>query len=214
MTAVRLIAVTRPLDPTLSPQGLVEYCARVSSPERQDAPPQPGRLLAYLMREGHWSPLEMVHAVVEVECPRDIGRQLLRHRSFAFQEHSQRYERAPGFALRGARRQGSTNRQSSTDDLTEDVRVWWAEAQADLLGRAADLYADALDRGVARECARVILPEGLTLSRLYMAGSLRSWVHYLAVREAEGTQAEHREVARAIRAALAAEFPLLGEDGR
>lgn len=217
MISARLIAVTRPLPGVLpeghdTPEGLIEWCARVSNPANQRRRMPVGRLLAYLMREGHWSPLEMAHAVVEVECPRDIARQILRHRSFSFQEFSQRYAAALALTRRAARRQDESNRQSSHDDLPEVVRGWWADAQDRIAAVVEAVYGEALGMGIARECARVVLPEGLTMSRLYMAGSLRSYVHYLAVREGNGTQAEHQEVAQAIRAALRPEFPVLMEE--
>lgn len=207
----RLIAVTRPLPDTgipEDPEALVVYCARVSNPKNQDKHGTGARLLRYLMREAHWSPFEMVHAVVEVEVPRDIARQILRHRSFAFQEFSQRYAAAYEWADREIRRQDHVNRQNSSDDLPRWKRLLWRAATALLVRYVALVYATALRLDVAKETARVILPEGLTMSRLYMAGSLRSWIHYLDVREGNGTQREHIEVANLIRAELAREFPL------
>jgi thymidylate synthase (FAD) len=207
----RLIAVTRTLPDVgvpESPEALVIYCARVSSPHNQHNHGTGEKLLHYLMREAHWSPFEMAHAVVEVEAPRDIARQILRHRSFAFQEFSQRYAAAYEGADRAIRRQDHKNRQSSHDDLPRWKRALWRGATALLVRYVSLVYTAALKLDVAKETARVILPEGLTMSRLYMAGSLRSWLHYLAVREGSGTQSEHIEIARMIRAELAREFPL------
>lgn len=211
----RLIAVTRPLPDTgipEDPEALVVYCARVSSPQNQSRHGTGARLLEYLMREAHWSPFEMAHAVVEVEVPRDIARQILRHRSFAFQEFSQRYAVAYEWAERTIRRQDRKNRQSSHDDLPRWKRALWRAATALLVRYVAFVYAAALRLDVAKETARVILPEGLTMSRLYMAGSVRSWLHYLDVREGNGTQTEHVRIARLIRAELAREMPSLFED--
>jgi len=211
--SARLIAYTRPVDPEMSPEELVEYCARVSSPLNQVKGLTFGKLLRYLVRKEHWSPLEMVHAVVEVECPRDIARQILRHRSFSFQEFSQRYAQAKDFTRRRARRQDTENRQNSIDDMAPEQRQWWWDAQDRVMALVEALYGEALEMGMAKECARVILPEGLTMSRLYMAGSLRSFLHFLQVREGNGTQLEHTEVAREVRAALATRFPTLMEIG-
>lgn len=208
MTAARLVAVTRPVDPEIpGPEGLVVYCARVSNPAGQGRHDTAAKLLAYLVRHQHWSPFEMVHAVVEIECPRDIARQILRHRSFSFQEFSQRYAKALGLIQREARRQDATNRQSSHADLPRWKRALWAASVAVLTRYVALVYAQGLRMGMAKETMRVVLPEGLTVSRLYMAGTLRSWLHYLEIREGVETQAEHREIARAIREALRPEFP-------
>lgn len=209
MIAARLIAATRPVADTGLNTGedLIAYCARVSNPANQNNPDTMG-LLRYLIRHRHWSPFEMAHAVVEVECPRDIARQILRHRSFSFQEFSQRYAEVladPEF--RQARLQDHKNRQSSiqTDDAA--LHAAWMSSQVRVWDAASEAYKAALAAGIAKEVARALLPEGLTPSRLYMAGSLRSFIHYLDVREGNGTQAEHVEVARAIRAALVQEFP-------
>jgi thymidylate synthase (FAD) len=206
-----LIAYMQPDDPRLTPEGLIEHCARVSSPKSQsealEGGKEFGRLLRYLVRNAHWSPLEMASAVVEVECPRDIARQLLRHRSFSFQEFSQRYAVALEMIERMVRRQDQKNRQNSTDDLPWLTRKLWAMALWVLTRYVALVYSMALRFDVAKETARVILPEGLTMSRLYVNGTLRSWLHYLNVREGNGTQAEHVELARAIREALSHHYP-------
>ena len=210
MIKARAIAVTRPLEdsgiPT-DPEALVVYCARVSNPKNQDNYKTSQGLLDYLMRESHWSPFEMVHAVVEIECPRDIARQILRHRSFSFQEFSQRYAAATAFCEREIRRQDHKNRQNSIDDLPAWKRRAWKAAVWFHLRYITFVYAQALRLDVAKETARTILPEGITMSRLYMAGSLRSWIHYLEIREGNGTQAEHIEVAKLIRQELAIHFP-------
>lgn len=209
MITARIIAITQPLEETGIPDAaaLVAYCARVSNPCNQDNHATAGGLLDYCQRHGHWSPFEMTHVVMEIEAPRDIARQILRHRSFSFQEFSQRYAVALSMVRRHARRQDASNRQSSVDDLPAWKRAAWRALQASVARVSAVAYAQSLRMGVAKECARVLLPEGLTMSRLYMAGSLRSWLHYIAVRDGNGTQAEHAEVARLVRAALAPHFP-------
>jgi thymidylate synthase (FAD) len=185
--------------------------ARVSNPISQASAQNPERLIAYLIRHKHWSPFEMAHACVEIETTRDIGRQILRHRSFCFQEFSQRYATTDALersALRDARMQDPTNRQSSleTDDAT--LKDWWAGAQDVVLRMAHTAYGEALERGLAKEVARAILPEGLTPTRLYMVGSIRSWLHYIAVRTDDATQREHRDVALAIQDILPKEMPV------
>jgi thymidylate synthase (FAD) len=172
----------------------------------------PERLIAFLIREKHWSPFEMAHACVEIETTRDIGRQILRHRSFSFQEFSQRYASTDALerpALRQARMQDPKNRQSSleTDDVA--LKRWWQEAQETILATAGAFYADALKRGIAKEIARAVLPEGLTPSRMYMVGNIRSWLHYFAARTDKATQREHREIALAIQDILRKEMPMI-----
>ncbi len=188
---------------------LIAYMARVSNPANQDNPDS-SRLIAYLIRNQHWSPLEMVNAVVEINTTRDIGRQILRHRSFSFQEFSGRYatydalEAAPP---RECRLQDSKNRQNSLDTDDEELSRWWANAQATASDVAGGLYREALGLGIAKEQARALLPEGLTPSRMYMNGTLRSWVHYLQLRTDAATQKEHREIAVQIAEALRGAFP-------
>jgi len=205
----KLVALTQP---TIgvgagSAEGLVAYCAKVSNPANQDSPDYE-RLLAYCVRNKHWSVFEMANAIVEVEAPRDITRQLLRHRSFSFQEFSQRYSDQIEFTDRELRRQDSKNRQNSIDDFTEEDKANFkggVEATAKELGV---VYRGLLAIGAAKECARVILPEGLTMSRLYVNGTLRSWIHYLDVRDDEGvTQWEHVVLARKIKEVLLPAFP-------
>jgi len=177
---------------------LVVYCARVSNPASQEAGENVDRLWNYLKRHKHWSPFEMVNICMEINCPRDIARQILRHRSFSFQEFSQRYAdpiEALTFQLRSARLQDETNRQNSipVDDIS--LQHLWVKQQNRVKDVAITAYQAAVDRGIAKEVARSVLPEGLTMSRLYMNGSLRSWLHWIEVRENEDTQLEHREIA-------------------
>lgn len=196
----KLIAVTKPVDYMqhimVDAKELVTYCARVSNPSNQANMDTAEKLINYLLKYRHWSPLEMANCVVEVECPRDIARQILRHRSFSFQEFSQRYADVTAlgdsFVLREARLQDTKNRQNSiaTDDA--ELQSWWMEKQDEILSLVSDVYKQALDKGIAKECARVILPEGNTMSRLYVNGTVRSWIHYLQIRMEEGvTQQEH-----------------------
>lgn len=213
MTAIpsaRVVAITKPIiDECQSAGDLVAYCARVSNPGNQANTETAPRLLDYLKRHKHWSPFEMATATVEVETTRDIARQLLRHRSLSFQEFSGRYAEHTEFADRVARRQDADNRQNSFDDMSEDDRVWFGHMQNIVQMEAIGAYQEALERGIAKECARALLPEGLTVSRLYVQGSFRSWLHYLDVREDGSTQKEHRDLAAAIRAALATHEPLI-----
>jgi thymidylate synthase (FAD) len=193
-------------------QELVAYCARVSNPSNQTNTDTSERLIRYLIRHQHWSPLEMVSACLEIETTRDIARQILRHRSFSFQEFSQRYAVADlGWDLKDARLQDTQNRQNSieTDDtlLVND----WARAQKRAIYAAEREYKWALENGIAKEQARAVLPEGLTVSRLYMQGTLRSWVHYIELRSGPETQKEHRLIAQACAHALAGIFPMITE---
>ncbi|CAB4124562.1 THY1 Predicted alternative thymidylate synthase [uncultured Caudovirales phage] len=188
-------------------EGLVSYCARVSNPQNQDNPDYE-KLLGYCFKNKHFSVFEMVNAVVEVEAPRDITRQLLRHRSFSFQEFSQRYSDQIEFTDRDIRRQDTKNRQNSVDDLEDDLVSAWDTWTPAYTAFVEDSYKELLGSGVAKECARVILPEGLTMSRLYVNGTLRSWLTYLDVRDDPGvTQWEHVLLAREIRKAIAPAFP-------
>lgn len=198
---VRPISITKSLIPQIEgPLELVAYCARVSNPANQENVSTGPRLVDYLVRHRHWSPLEMVDITLEIVTTRDIARQLLRHRSFSFQEFSQRYaEVAPDFVMREARAQDSKNRQNSLPISDPQIQQDWAQIQ-ELLGHLAiSAYSAALSVGIAKEVARSILPEGMTESRLYMKGSLRSWLHYLEVRTDPSTQKEHRVLAEEIR---------------
>ena len=195
-------------------QELVAYCARVSNPSNQFNAGTSEKLIKYLIKHQHWSPLEMVSACLEIETTRDIARQILRHRSFSFQEFSQRYAdptKDLSFVCRDARLQDPTNRQNSikTDDKLLQRR--WEEKQRHVIEVAKDTYSWAIEHGIAKEQARVILPEGLTVSRLYMSGTLRSWIHYIQLRSANGTQKEHMEIAKACAHVIAEIFPLTTE---
>lgn len=177
---------------------MIAAIARVSNPDNQGNPNIEG-LLQYMMREGHVSPFEMVNACVEITTTRDIGRQILRHRSFSFQEFSQRYastDSLPIATLRECRLQDEKNRQNSVKSNDQSLNEWWIHAQGQLSDMSKYLYTEALKRGVAKEQARTLLPEGLTTSRLYMNGTLRSWIHYLQSRLHESTQKEHRLIAQ------------------
>ena len=188
---------------------LIAYMARVSNPANQaiDAPHE--KLIGYLMRNKHWSPFEMVHACLEIETTRDIARQMLRHRSFSFQEFSQRYAVADGYEFSEARAQDDKNRQNSLPIEDTNQQEWWRQMQERVLKECRFVYERALEHGIAKEVARKLLPEGLTTSRMYMAGSIRSWLHYIDVRTDPSTQKEHREVAEQCRLVLQSEFPLL-----
>lgn len=208
----KLKGVTQPVDDEdgiETPEGLIAYCARVSNPSNQLNPDYAG-LLDYCIRNKHWSIFEMVNAVVQVEAPRDITRQLLRHRSFSFQEFSQRYSDEISFTEREFRRQDTRNRQNSTDDLHKSLQDKFKNITETLAWEAQRLYTNMRQHSVAKECARVILPEGLTMSKLYVNGTVRSWLHYLDVRDDPGvTQWEHVLLAREIRKVLEPAFPTI-----
>lgn len=194
---VRLVAMTHPIDGNMTIEDFVAFAARVSNPENQNNKTTTKRLLKYLVREKHWSPFEMVDIVLEIETTRDIARQILRHRSFSFQEFSQRYAdpNQLGFSISEARLQDTVNRQNSVE--TNDVLLQrdWELRQQIVVNSAQAAYEWAIQAGVAKEQARKVLPEGLTMSRMYMKGSVRSWIHYCDLRMGNGTQKEHREVA-------------------
>jgi thymidylate synthase (FAD) len=193
---------------------LVAYCARVSNPDNQNNKETSEKLVKYLMKHKHWSPLEMVSACLEIETTRDIARQLLRHRSFSFQEFSQRYAdptKDLEFEIRDARLQDPKNRQNSivSDDL--ELQAQWEDKQRQVIEASLDAYNFAVSNGIAKEQARVVLPEGNTLSRLYVNGTLRSWIHYIELRGANGTQLEHIELAHAVADVIAKIFPIAEE---
>jgi thymidylate synthase (FAD) len=202
-------------------QELIAYCARVSNPANQLNTETSERLIRYLVKHQHWSPLEMVSACMEITTTRDIARQILRHRSFSFQEFSQRYadptaELAEAFTLREARFQDTKNRQNSVElDMSDEqqrlIAYEWERAQKRVLFSAKQEYAWAIKNGIAKEQARAVLPEGLTISRMYMNGTLRSWIHYIELRAANGTQKEHMEIARACAEAITAIFPMAAD---
>lgn len=196
----------------------IAYCARVSNPTNQNNSETAEKLVRYLIKHQHWSPLEMVSVCLEIETTRDIARQILRHRSFSFQEFSQRYADASqlGFEPREARLQDTKNRQNSNElDMSNpsdrELYDMWIEKQQATISAAKDAYDWALTNGIAKEQARAVLPEGNTMSRMYMNGTLRSWVHYIQLRSANGTQKEHREVAVACSEAIEPIFPMIKE---
>jgi thymidylate synthase (FAD) len=196
-------------------QDLIAFCAKVSNPSAQINHETSERLIKYLIKHQHWSPLEMVNATLEIKTTRDIAHQIVRHRSFAFQEFSQRYAdpEAQGdmFEYSEARLQDPKNRQNSieTDDVA--LQVWWDSQQKFIAEAAKVIYDNAIEKGIAKEQARKVLPEGLTKTTLYMQGSIRSWVHYIELRGSNGTQKEHMEIAMACAKVIAGIFPLAGE---
>ena len=196
-------------------QDLISYCARVSNPANQMNVETSERLIKYLITHKHWSPLEMVSACLEINTTRDIAHQIVRHRSFSFQEFSQRYaepkDMGDQFVIREARLQDTKNRQNSVETTDVELASEWRQLQEDMIAHATRVYEWAIDHGIAKEQARVVLPEGLTKTRLYMNGTLRSWVHYIELRGANGTQKEHMEIAHACAEVIAKIFPLVNE---
>jgi thymidylate synthase (FAD) len=195
-------------------QELIAYCARVSNPANQLNTESSEKLIRYLVRHQHWSPLEMVSACCEITTTRDIARQILRHRSFSFQEFSQRYAdptKDLNFVTREARLQDTKNRQNSIQSDDTALHAWWDAKQKWIIEQASLAYTEAIERGIAKEQARAVLPEGLTESRLYMNGTLRSWIHFIELRSGHGTQQEHMEVARACAEVIATVFPMSAE---
>ena len=193
---------------------LIAYCARVSNPNNQKNIETNEKLVKYLMKHKHWSPLEMVSACLEIETTRDIARQILRHRSFSFQEFSQRYADPTqdlSFEIREARLQDLKNRQNSIKTDNEELELEWRQKQEDLIKQATDTYTWAIENGIAKEQARAVLPEGNTMSRMYVNGTLRSWIHYIELRGANGTQQEHIDIAYAVADVIANIFPLAEE---
>lgn len=214
MTA-KLIAVTSPVigdggDDFMHAEQLIAYCARVSNPTNQLNHGTADKLLEYMVTHQHWSPFEMAHAVIEIETTRDIARQILRHRSFSFQEFSQRYAEVDAEpVIREARLQDTKNRQNSNETDDDALKIWWDAMQRRQAVESLNAYYEALGRGIAKEVARSVLPEGLTPSRLYMSGTIRSWIHYIQLRTGNGTQKEHREIACACRDVLMPHFKSL-----
>lgn len=193
---------------------LIAFCARVSNPSNQNNTDTSEKLIRYLVKNKHWSPLEMVSMCLEIETTRDIARQILRHRSFSFQEFSQRYAdptKELDFVLREARLQDSKNRQNSIETDNPALQAFWETQQNRVLDAAKSAYEWAIDNGIAKEQARAVLPEGLTVSRLYMNGTLRSWIHFIELRSANGTQKEHQLVAKECAKVIATVFPLTTE---
>lgn len=214
---VRLISYTTPSAELVAegltlPHELIAYCARVSNPSNQMNHETADKLVNYLLRHKHFSPLEMVDLTLEINTTRDIARQAIRHKSFVFQEFSQRYAdpvKELEFVIRETRLQDPTNRQKSLPTDDKELIRWWEDEQRKLIANVRDIYSQALSLGIAKEQARAILPEGLTASRMYMKGSLRSWIHYCEVRTDESTQEEHRQVALVCAKVIAKLFPII-----
>jgi thymidylate synthase (FAD) len=217
----KLISYSKPTrelvsDGLYDAQDLVAFCARVSNPANQYNTETSEKLIKYLIKHQHWSPLEMVSACIEIETTRDIARQILRHRSFSFQEFSQRYADPTqdlDFVIRDARLQDTKNRQNSVElDLQNDehrqIAYQWQNLQRDLINKTREVYSWAVAKGIAKEQARAVLPEGLTVSRLYMNGTLRSWIHYIILRAGNGTQKEHADIAIACAEVITEIFPI------
>lgn len=213
---VKLLSYSQPTDEfeqlgIENAQELIAYCARVSNPSNQFNTETSEKLIRYLIKHQHWSPLEMVSACLEITTTRDIARQILRHRSFSFQEFSQRYAdptKDLNFVLREARLQDTTNRQNSIEIDDEELQKKWDRIQTNMITEARMAYDWAIKNGIAKEQARAVLPEGLIESRLYMNGTLRSWVHFIELRSANGTQKEHQEIAKACAKVIAQVFPM------
>ena len=196
----------------LSMTDLVAFCARVSNPSNQLNTETTDKLIRYLISHKHWSPLEMVNVCLEITTTRDIARQMLRHRSFSFQEFSQRYAdptKELDYVVREARLQDSKNRQQSISTTDAGLQKEWEQKQLDLISKAQETYKWAIDHGIAKEQARCVLPEGNTLTRMYMNGTLRSWIHYIDLRSGNGTQKEHADIAIACAKVISTLFPIL-----
>ena len=216
---VKLVSYSKPTEEfekegLVDLQELIAFCAKVSNPSAQINNETSERLIKYLIKHQHWSPLEMVNAVLEIETTRDIAHQIVRHRSFSFQEFSQRYadpaEMGEQFVTREARLQDPKNRQNSIEiDSEEEIHYAWASVQQGVIDKAKEAYDWAIKAGIAKEQARVVLPEGCTKTRLYMNGTLRSWVHYIELRGANGTQKEHMDIAKACAKVISDIFPLM-----
>jgi len=213
---VKLVSYSTPTEEFLNEgidnaQELVAFCARVSNPSNQLNTETSEKLIKYLIKNAHWSPLEMVSACLEIETTRDIARQILRHRSFSFQEFSQRYANPVQdleFVTREARLQDLKNRQNSIENDDEEISNMWIEKQEHLINEARETYNWAIENGIAKEQARAVLPEGNTVSRMYMNGTLRSWIHYIELRSGNGTQKEHMEIAVACAEVITKIFPM------
>ena len=209
---VQLVSYSKPvLEGLETPTDLVAYCARVSNPSNQLNSETAEKLIKYLVKHQHWSPLEMATMCLEIETTRDIARQILRHRSFSFQEFSQRYAdptKDLEFVTREARLQDPTNRQNSISGAELFVQYEWNRKQQELLDHVKQVYRWAIDNNIAKEQARAVLPEGLTMSRMYMSGTLRSWIHYIQLRSGNGTQKEHMDIAKECAKVIAEVFPL------
>ena len=214
---VKLVSYTQPTEEFKNEglenvQDLIAFCAKVSNPAAQINKETSERLIKYLIKHQHWSPLEMANAVLEIDTTRDIAHQIVRHRSFAFQEFSQRYadpaEQGEIFEYSEARLQDTKNRQNSISTDDRDLQLWWDMQQKHVAEVAKTIYENAIEKGIAKEQARKVLPEGLTKTRLYMNGTIRSWIHYIDLRSANGTQKEHMEIAVQCAKVIAEIFPM------
>lgn len=203
MAKVKLISITP------DAEKIIVYCARVSNPKNQDNP-NVVPLLDFCIKQAHWSIFEMAHMTVEIETSRAISHQIVRHKSGSFMEYSQRYSKAIGFEEIEIRRQDKEDRQNSIDDLPEETKQWFKQESNKLLEQSKKLYEEALDKGIAKECARFILPE-CTTTRLYMCGNIRSWIHYLELRTGHGTQKEHMDIAREIKKIFCQQLPIISK---
>jgi thymidylate synthase (FAD) len=193
---------------------LIAYCARVSNPSNQQNTDTSDKLIKYLVKHKHWSPFEMANATIEIETTRDIARQILRHRSFTFQEFSQRYAdpvKELTFETREARLQDQKNRQNSIETDDTQLQEMWEKMQWELIEKSKGLYTWAISQGIAKEVARAVLPDGLTMSRMYVNGTIRSWIHYIDIRSDMATQKEHRDIALACAKAISEIFPMIND---
>ena len=206
----KVIGVTQPVvDFIPDSEGIISYAARVSAPQNQSNFDTAAKLLKYCVDHQHYSVFETCNITMEIEAPRDIARQILRHRSFSFQEFSQRYAESTDFITRECRLQDTKNRQNSLACWDDETIEWWEENQRSLLRLTKAIYQHALDKGIAKEVARCLLPEGLTMSKMYMNGTVRSWLHYIQLREENGTQLEHTDVAKKAKIEVLKYFPFL-----
>tara|TARA_B100001750_G_scaffold246558_1_gene269244 strand:+ start:1875 stop:2555 length:681 start_codon:yes stop_codon:yes gene_type:complete len=216
---VKLVSYSKPTEffkdeGIVDAQELIAYCARVSNPSNQMNTKTSEKLIKYLIKNAHWSPLEMVSACLEIETTRDIARQILRHRSFSFQEFSQRYANPVDdldFTIREARLQDEENRQNSIETDDQELKDQWVDLQNNVITTAKEAYLWAIDNGIAKEQARAVLPEGNTVSKLYMNGTIRSWIHYIQLRSDNGTQKEHMDIALACAEVINEIFPMGSE---
>ena len=216
---VKLVSYSKPArgmydEGLMDVQDLIAFCARVSNPSNQFNTETSEKLIKYLIKHQHWSPLEMVSACMEITTTRDIARQILRHRSFSFHEFSQRYAdptKDLDFVVREARLQDQKNRQNSIESNDAALQAWWDAKQKFIIDTVRETYAEAIEKGIAKEQARAILPEGNTVSRMYMNGTLRSWIHFIELRAGNGTQKEHREVALECAKVISEVFPMATE---
>jgi thymidylate synthase (FAD) len=210
VSQVKLISFTKNADDNKNLEEIIVYCARVSNPANQCTKMNNDKLIKYLISNEHWSPFEMISICLEINTTRDISRQILRHRSFSFQEFSQRYAKAElGFELREARLQDNKNRQNSIETNDQELNTKWLQLQNEVKQASLNAYEWAITNGIAKEQARVVLPEGNTMTRLYMNGTLRSWIHYIQLRSGNGTQKEHKKIAIDCANAIKPIFPLI-----